>query len=110
MNLAGRESYARKRERERRLSEPDGREHLTNHYDTALTLCGRFTGSALASHYYDEPATTNLPTCADCIRIDEQACLEADAARRQPRGPFDPNPYRQTYLAAVRRQNQEQPT
>lgn len=109
MNRAGRESYARKRERERerRLREPDGREHLKNHYETALTMCGRLPGLALASHYYDEPATTNLPACADCARIDEQACLEADAAQQQPRGPFDPNPYRQTYLAAAQRQIQE---
>lgn len=87
----------------------DGREHLRNHYEVGLTLCGQNADARpVASHFYDEPATTSLPTCVDCARIDEQACLEADAAQQKPRGPFDANPYRQTYLAAVERQNLEQ--
>jgi hypothetical protein len=86
----------------------DGREHLRNHYEVGLTLCGQNADArTIASHFYDEEPTTDLPACADCARIDERACLEADAAQRQPRGPFEPNPYRQTYLAAVERENLE---
>lgn len=81
----------------------DGHEHLRNHYETSLTVCGKVTGSTVAAHYYDGEPASDLPTCGDCQRIDEQACLEADAAQHEPRGPFDPNPYRQTYIAVVDR-------
>ena len=50
-----------------------------------------------------ELATTDLPPCRECVAVDEQACLEANAAQHEQRGPFTPNPYRQTYLAVVDR-------
>jgi hypothetical protein len=82
----------------------DGSEHLRNHYEVGLTLCGMDAeASTTASHFYDEPVITDLPPCRECIDIDEQACLEADAAQHEQRGPFTPNPYRQTYLAVVDR-------
>jgi hypothetical protein len=59
--------------------------------------------STTASHFYDEPSSSDLPACVRCVEIDERACVEADSAQHQERGPFDPNPYRQTYIAAVER-------
>ena len=82
----------------------DGREHLRNHYDAALTLCGQMA-RADSSHYFDEPETSDRPACRDCLDIDEQACIEADRAQGTPRGPFDTSPYRSVYLAAVARLN-----
>lgn len=82
----------------------DGAEHLRNHYEVGETLCGLAADSrTVAAHFFDQEPATALPACAECARIDEQACLEADTAQHAPRGPFDPNPYRPTYLAAVER-------
>lgn len=87
----------------------DGHEHLRNHYDIALTLCGKNAQARpVASHYYDETPATELPQCADCARIDERACIEAEVAQQQPRGPFVPNPYRTRYLETVARFSLEQ--
>ena len=93
----------------RRRSGRDGVEHLRNHYQTGITLCGRRSVGGVAAHFYDEAPTTALPTCKACLAIDEQACIEAETAQHRPRRPFETNPYRQTYIAVVDRLIQEQP-
>lgn len=98
LNRAGRDSAKQAR---RGTSE-----HLRNHFETTGTLCG-LSAVQVTSHFYDQPPSSDLPACPRCLTIDEHACIEADAAQRQKRGPFDPNPYRRTYLAVVNQLNQE---
>ncbi|WP_187264834.1 hypothetical protein [Homoserinibacter sp. GY 40078] len=105
-----RSCLSRASQRARNRQGRDGREHLRNHYDAALTICGKSAEAAnVASHFFDQEPTTTLPACASCARLDEEACIQADAAQRAPRGPFDSNPYRSTYLATVERLREEQP-
>lgn len=89
----------------------DGLEHLRNHFKTHWTICGQFVNTpTIASHFYDEQPTTNLPPCPRCADIDERACVEAAAARTQHRGPMEPDPYRIAYLSVVNRLSKEQQT
>lgn len=99
LNRAGRDSAKQARR--------GAYEHLRNHFDTAITLCGRIADTE-TSHFYDQSPTSELAACSCCLAIDEQACIDADLAQRQERGPFDPNPYRARYLEVVTQMQMEE--